>query len=66
MRVIRLVDEADWKSLWPIVENIFFATSSIQIFADEQARIHSKRGGLIATSITTSIVFLLPVPTMVG
>jgi hypothetical protein len=26
MRVVRLVDEADWKSLWPIVENIFFAT----------------------------------------
>jgi hypothetical protein len=38
MRVVRLVDEADWKSLWPIVENIFFATSRIQIFADEQAR----------------------------
>jgi hypothetical protein len=38
MRVVRLVDEADWKSLWPVVENIFFATSRIQIFADEQAR----------------------------
>jgi hypothetical protein len=38
MLVVRLVDEADWKSLWPIVENIFFATSRIQIFADEQAR----------------------------
>ena len=38
MRVVRLVDEADWKSLWPIVENIFFATSRVQIFADEQAR----------------------------
>ena len=38
MRVVRLVDEADWKSLWPVVENIFSATSRIQIFADEQAR----------------------------
>ena len=38
MRVARLVDEADWKSLWPIVENIFFATSRVQIFANEQAR----------------------------
>ena len=38
MRVVRLVDEADWKSLWPIVENIFLATSRVQKFAHEQAR----------------------------
>src|SRR5262249_1577032 len=38
MRVVRLMDEADWKSLLPIVDNIFFATSRVQIFADEQAR----------------------------
>jgi GNAT superfamily N-acetyltransferase len=38
MRVVRLVDEANWKCLLPIVENIFFTTSRIQKFADEQAR----------------------------
>src|SRR5262245_42586322 len=38
MRVIRLTDEADWKSLLPIVENIFFAASRVQTFSDEQAR----------------------------
>ena len=38
LRVVRLMDEANWKSLLPVVENIFFATSRIQIFADEQAR----------------------------
>ena len=38
MRVARLIDEADWKSLLSIVESIFFATSRVQIFTDEQAR----------------------------
>jgi GNAT superfamily N-acetyltransferase len=38
MRVVRIVDEANWQSLLPIVENIFFAASSVQIFADEPAR----------------------------
>src|SRR5215475_5416587 len=38
MRVVRLIDESNWKSHLAIVENIFFATSRIRIFADEQAR----------------------------
>jgi GNAT superfamily N-acetyltransferase len=38
MHVARLIDEANWKSLLSIVENIFFATSRVKIFADEQAR----------------------------
>jgi len=38
MRVAQLIDEENWKSLLPIVENIFFATSRVQIFADEQTR----------------------------
>jgi GNAT superfamily N-acetyltransferase len=38
MRVVRIVDETNWKSLLPIVENIFFSTSRVQIFADEPAR----------------------------
>src|SRR5262249_23586311 len=38
MRVVRLVDEANWKRLLPILESIFFATSRVQKFADTQAR----------------------------
>ena len=38
MRVARLIDETNWKSLLPMVENIFFASSRVQIFADEQTR----------------------------
>jgi GNAT superfamily N-acetyltransferase len=38
MHVVRLMDEANWKSLSSIIENIFFATSRTQIFADEEAR----------------------------
>jgi GNAT superfamily N-acetyltransferase len=38
MRVGRLTDEGNWKSLLSIVENIFFATSRVQIFADERTR----------------------------
>jgi len=37
MRVARLMDEANWKSLLS-VENIFFATSRVQIFADKRTR----------------------------
>jgi hypothetical protein len=36
MRVVRLVDEADWKSLWPIVENIFFAIVAVLTLAEEK------------------------------
>jgi GNAT superfamily N-acetyltransferase len=32
------MDEANWKSLLPIIEDIFFTTSRVQTFADEQAR----------------------------
>ena len=38
MRVARLMDEANWKSLLAIVESIFFDTSTVQIFADEKTR----------------------------
>ena len=38
MRVARLTDEGNWKSLLPIVEDIFFASSRVQIFADERTR----------------------------
>src|SRR5262245_61732243 len=38
MRVVRLKDETNWKSLLATVDNIFFATSRIQRFADEQER----------------------------
>ena len=42
MRVVRLIDEPNWKSLLPDVDNIFFATSSVQIFADDHARVSFK------------------------
>ena len=38
MRIVRLIDEANWKSLLPTLENIFFTTSTVQIFDDEQER----------------------------
>jgi len=38
MRVVRIVDEANWKSLLPVVESIFFVASRVQTFADERAR----------------------------
>jgi GNAT superfamily N-acetyltransferase len=38
MRVVRLMDEPDWRSLLPRVEEIFFTSSAVQNFADEQRR----------------------------
>jgi len=66
MRVVRLVDEADWKSLWPLSKIFFSPQVAFRYLLMNRHVIHSKRGGLIATSITTSIVFSLPVPTIAG
>ena len=38
MRIDRLADQPNWKSFLPIIDNIFFATSRVQIFADDQVR----------------------------
>jgi len=38
MRIARLMDEANWRSLLSPIDDIFFATSRVQVFADEQTR----------------------------
>jgi GNAT superfamily N-acetyltransferase len=38
MRIGRLIDQSDWRNLVPAIETIFFATSSVQTFADVRGR----------------------------
>src|SRR5262249_656383 len=50
-RVARLRDEANWKSLWSIVENIFLPRVEFKYSPTNGPVIHSKRDGLTATPI---------------
>jgi GNAT superfamily N-acetyltransferase len=38
MRIARLVEETDWRGVLPQIDEIFFATSAVQTFRDEQHR----------------------------
>jgi GNAT superfamily N-acetyltransferase len=42
MRVVRLMDEPDWRSLLPRVEEIFFTASAVQQFTDDAHRTRFK------------------------
>jgi hypothetical protein len=66
MRVARLMDEANWKSLLSIVENIFLPRVEFKYSPTNGPVIHSKRDGLTAISITRSKVSSLPARTMVS
>jgi GNAT superfamily N-acetyltransferase len=42
LRVVRLIDEPDWRSQLPRVEQIFFTSSAVQKFTDEAHRARFK------------------------
>jgi len=42
MRIARLVEEPDWRDILPQIDKIFFATSAVQTFRDDQHRVSFK------------------------